>query len=107
MRSSEEQMREILRRKDIYTKAKIIRKKMIAEISTALVCLVLMITVACFLPKLDLIREQAPILQYGSMIEALPLIGYIIIAILAFAMGIAVTLACVHWQEHKKKEQEI
>lgn len=107
MRSSEEQMREILRRKDIYTKAKIIRKKMIAEISAGAVCLTLMITVACFLPKLDPYEEKAPITQYGSMIQTLPIIGYIIIAVLAFAMGIAVTLACIHWKEHKRKEQEI
>lgn len=107
MHSSEEQMREIIRRKDIYAKAKIIRKKMIAEISSGAGCLTLMIMIACFLPKLDHYEENTPITQYGSMIQTLPIIGYIIIAILAFAMGIAVTLACIHWNEHKRTEQEI
>lgn len=107
MRSSEEQMKEILRRKDIYTKVKVIKKKMIAEITASIACMLLLITVACFLPRLDLLQEKAPITQYGSMIQTLPIIGYILIAVLAFAMGIAVTLACIHWKEHKKKEQEI
>ena len=107
MRSIDEQMNEIRRRKDIYAEAKSLRKKMIAESATGIVCLALMISSAIFLPNLEIVRKDAPILQYGSMIQSLPVIGYVLIAILAFATGVAMTLACIHWKEHKDKEREI
>ena len=107
MRSIDEQMNEIRRRKEIYAETKTLRKKMIAESATGIVCLSIMIAAALFLPKLEIIRNDAPILQYGSMIQSLPVIGYILIALLAFVTGVAMTLACIHWKEHKEKEQEI
>ena len=107
MRSIDDQMNEIRRRKDIYGQAKTLRKKMIAEVATGIVCLALMALGALFIPKLDLVRDNAPLLQYGSMIQSLPVIGYVLIAILAFATGVAMTLACIHWKEHKEKEREI
>ena len=107
MRSTEDQMKEILRRKDIYTKTKLLKRKIIADISTGLVCLALMAGLAYFLPKINMNQEHAPILRYGSMIQSLPVIGYILVAILAFVMGIAVTMACIHWKERRNKEQEL
>ena len=107
MRSVEDQMNEIRRRKEIYTETKNLRKKMTGEISVSIVCLALMTASAFLLPKLDIVRDNVPILQYGSMIQSMPVIGYVLIAILAFITGVAMTLACIHWKEHKKKEQEI
>ena len=107
MRSIDEQMNEIRRRKDIYSEAKNLRRKVITESIVSIVCLGLVISTALILPKLDFARDNAPILQYGSMIQSLPVIGYILIAMLAFAMGVAATMACIHWKEHKKKENEI
>lgn len=62
MRSTEDQMKEILRRKDIYTKTKILKRRMIGEISTGLVCLALMIAVAFIMPTLEMKQEHSPIL---------------------------------------------
>ncbi len=107
MRSIEDQMNEIRRRKDIYAKNKILKRKMIGEISTGVVCLALMIAVAFVMPTIEMRQDKAPLLQYGSVIHSLPVIGYILIALLAFAMGISVTLACFHWKEHQRKEQEL
>lgn len=107
MRSIDEQMNEIRRRKDIYKQKKILRNKMIGECAVGTVCLALMFTGAFFLPKLDITSDHAQILQYGSVIKSMPVIGYLLIAILAFVMGIAFTMACIHWKEHKEKEQEI
>ena len=107
MRSIDDQMNEIRRRKEIYGEAKNLRKKMIGETIVSLVCLGLMISTLAVLPKLDLVRKNTPILQYGSLIQSASVIGYILISILAFAAGVAATMACVHWRDHKKKEQEI
>ena len=107
MRSIEEQMKEIKRRKQIYQAMKSLRRKMIAEAVSAGACVVMMIAVLCFLPDLRQASEQAPVRQYGSLILALPAAGYVLIALLSFALGVAVTLLCQHWKQRKEKEREI
>lgn len=107
MRSIEDQMNEIRRRKDIYNQAKKLRNKTIGECAVSLVCLVLMVSGAVFLPGIDMSGDHAQLMQYGSVIKSIPVIGYLLIAIIAFVMGVAATMACIHWKEHKKKEQEI
>ena len=107
MRSIEEQMEEIKRRKSIYQDMKALRRKMIAEAISAGACVVMMIAVICFLPELRQASEQAPIRQYGSLILALPAAGYVLIALLSFALGVAITLLCQHWKQQKEKEREI
>ena len=107
MRSIEEQMNEIKRRKGIYQAMKTLRSKIIAEIVSAGVCIAMMIAVICFLPDLRQASEQAPVRQYGSMILALPAAGYVLITLLSFALGVIVTLLCQHWKQRKDKEREI
>ena len=105
MRSIEEQMKEIKRRKEIYQAMKSLRRKMIAEAVSAGICVVMMIAVICFLPELRLASEQAPVRQYGSLILALPAAGYVLIALLSFALGVAVTLLRQHWKRRKDLER--
>lgn len=107
MRSIEEQMKEIRRRRGIYHALKDLRQKMIAEAAAAAGCAVMLIAVICFLPELRQASEQAPIRQYGSLILALPVAGYVMVALLSFILGVAVTLLCRHWKQRKEKEREI
>ena len=107
MRSIEKQMKEIKRRKEVYQTMRSLRRKMIIEAVSAFSCVVMMIAVICFLPELRQASEQAPVRQYGSLILVLPAAGYVLIALLSFALGIAVTLLCQHWKQHKEKEREI
>ena len=65
----------------------------------------MMIAVICFLPELRQASEQAPVRQYGSLILALPAAGYVLIALLSFALGVAVTLLCQHWKRQKELER--
>ena len=105
MRSIEEQMKEIKRRKGIYQAMKDLRKKIIAEVISAFGCVIMMIAVICFLPELRQVSEQAPVRPYGSLILALPAAGYVLIALLSFALGVAVTLLCQHWKQRKDLER--
>ena len=107
MRSIEEQMKEIRRRKGILQAVKSLRRKMIAEAAAAGVCVLMMIAVFRFLPDLRQASEQAPIRQYGSLILALPAAGYVAVALLSFALGVIAALLCRHWKERKEKEREI
>ena len=107
MRSTEDQMKEIKRRKEIYQSMRSLRRKMVTEAIVAGGCIAMMIVVICFLPELHLASEQAPIRQYGSLILALPAAGYVMIALFAFVLGVALTLLCQHWKQRKEKEREV
>lgn len=107
MRSIEDQMKEIRRRKEIYKAMKSLRRRIIAEAAVCGACVVMMIAAITFLPEIRLASEQTPIRQYGSLILVLPAAGYVLIALLSFILGVAVTLLCQHWKQRKEKEREI
>ena len=94
MRSIDDQMQEILRRKEIYQAMKALRQKMLLETAVCDGCGALLIAVIAFLPRLNAFTDQAPIRQYGSMVLKMPSLGYVLIALLAFILGVAVTLLC-------------
>ena len=105
MRSIDDQMQEILRRKEIYQAMKALRQKMLLETAVCGGCGALLIAVIAFLPRLNDFTDQAPIRQYGSMVLKMPSLGYVLIALLAFILGVAVTLLCQHWKKRKEKER--
>lgn len=107
MRSIDEQMEEILQRREVYQAVKAIRQKIILEGAVCGGCAALLIAVIAFLPRLHDISDQAEIRQYGSMVLKMPSVGYVLIALLAFIMGVAVILLCQHWKQKKEKEREI
>ena len=41
------------------------------------------------------------------MVLKMPSVGYVLIALLAFILGVAVILLCQHWKQKKEKEREI
>ncbi len=103
----EEQMKEVNRRREIYTHIKKLQKKIIGEIFAGLICVMLAVTVACSIPALGSAAEQTPVRQYGSMILAVPTVGYVLVSILFFILGIVVTLLCQHYKMYKEKERDI
>lgn len=44
--------------------------------------------------------------QYGSLLLAAPYTGYVVVGVIAFALGICVTLLCICWKALKQKERE-
>ena len=107
MRTTDEQMREILRRKEVYGESRALRRKMALEGTVCGVCAALMVTAVYFLPRVEGASGQTPIRQYGSMVLRLPAVGYAVIALLAFILGVAATLLCRHWRQHRQKEREL
>ena len=107
MRNIKEQISEVNRRREIYADIKRLRKKIIGEIAGSLICIMFVVIVACNIPALDRMAGQTPVKQYGSMILAVPTVGYVLIAILFFALGRVVTLLCQHYKKCKEKEQDL
>ena len=41
------------------------------------------------------------------MILEMPAVGYVLVALLAFVLGIVVSFLCRHWKQGKTKEDEL
>ena len=105
MRSIDEQMQEILRRKAAYRAAKALRRKLIAAAAACGACAAALPAVVTLLPRLDVASEQAPIRQYGSLVLKLPAAGYVLVALLSFALGVGVTLLCRYARQYRARER--
>lgn len=106
MRGIDEQMREIVRRKRRFAAIKALRRRMAGEAAVCAACALGMAAVAAYLPRLEAASAQAPIRQYGSLVLSMPAVGYVLVGLLSFILGVAATLLCRHRQEKKKLEQD-
>ena len=106
MRSTDEQLREIMRRREILTEKRSIRRHLHASAIASCICAVLLIAVCFRLPQPAVTPENAALKQYGSLLLAAPYTGCVVVGILAFALGVCVTLLCLHWRSLKQKERK-
>lgn len=106
MRSSSEQMSEIMRRAEVVKEKRVIRNKMYASAIATSICAVLLTAVAFYLPHLTTESKDQVMQRYGSLLLGASYIGYVIVGILAFALGICATLLCIFWKDLKKKSQK-
>lgn len=88
MRSVEEQMKEINRRRTIYTEQKKIRR--LTGLATVLG--ILLISAILYIPGVRGNVETVNLSYLGSTILGPEAGGYVIVALLAFALGVTVTL---------------
>lgn len=105
MRSTTDQLQEIMKRADVVKEKRVVRKKIQASVLATCLCAALLIAVSIYLPNMPLDASDKMREQYGSLLLGAPYMGYIIVGILAFALGICSTLLCIFWKELKKKEQ--
>lgn len=103
MRSTDEQLQEILRRTELVRENRGIRTKLRTSAAACVVCALLLITACISLPRLRMDAASPEMQPYGSLLLAAPYLGYVIVCILAFALGICVTLLCVHWKRWKER----
>ena len=106
MRSTDEQLQEIMRRTELIKEKRIIKKAILTDALASCVCLALLIAVAVYLPNLAPALNVNAETQYGSLLIAAPYIGYVIVGFLALALGICVALLCVHWRKWKERKQK-
>ena len=106
MRNTDEQLQEGMRRAETVKEKRSIRKRLRASALASCVCVILLIAVSIYLPRLTAISQDTAAGQYGSLLLAAPYTGYVVVGVIAFALGVCVTLLCIHWKALKQKEQE-
>ncbi len=105
MRSSELQLEEILRRADTLRREKASRRAAALSAASVFVCLALIVGAAMLLGGMPAAAgEDSVPAVYGSLILSSASLGYVVIGVLAFGLGVSVTLLCRALRAAKGKE---
>ena len=102
MRSNEELMKGILQRKAVYLARKQIRRLTMVGVGLA----VLIVLVLFFVPGITGSVEQYTSYAFGATILGPEAGGYVIVALLSFALGIVMTLIIQKRRKIKDAEAE-
>ena len=106
MRTTDEQLKEIMRRSDGIAEKRKLRGRMLAEAASLCACAVLMIAVISFLPRTAPQSSGIGGGRYGSLILGTSYIGYVVVGVIAFIAGVFVTLLIRHYRKWKSLERE-
>ena len=106
MRSTDEQFQEILKRSDKFRERHSSRKAIITWSVAAAACAVLLVFAASLIPALSAGSSEAGFTHYGSLILDTSYMGYVVIGVLAFLLGVCVTLLCLRIRKKQKKERD-
>jgi len=104
MRPTERQLREILERSEKVKKRREQEKRLAVDAVSTFLCLSLLIAACMWLPNLADAAPQTFSESYGSLILGSACLGHVVIGVLAFALGVCVTLLCLHWRGLKRGE---
>lgn len=106
MRSPNEQLTEIMQRADNIKQKDNLRKHLMNQTFSACACIALIVITCCYLPGITLVTASSLSTQFGSLILNTSYIGYVVIGVLAFILGILVTTLCLTWRTLNQKERE-
>jgi len=103
MKSSDMQFAEIMNRSETVKEHRLLKKKITIDGIVMALLIVMMIASSWSVPMLKdtdtVVTEQ----HYGSLYMVTPYLGYVIIAIIAFALGVCMTILCMHLKRLKKE----
>ena len=105
MRSIDDQMAEVFRRSDILKEKKKVGSAMAGYIVSIAACLALIVVTAIMISGMNTESTVSSMSGYGSLIITAPYMGYVIVGLLAFILGILLTLLCKKMMDLKKLEE--
>ncbi len=103
MRTTEEQLQEVLRRSGKVKERRAAKRQVAIRAAASGICLCLLLVAAFFLPTSATTAEGMAGQQYGSLVLSSPYFGPLVIGILAFALGVCLTLLCLSIKNLKKQ----
>ena len=110
MRSNEERVVEVKRRIAEKERLKKLRRSRIAAVSAVAACLVLILVLSLFMPGIAGQLRPGGYSDYemvASMFGENGALGYIIIGLLAFLLGVCVTILCFRIRLLNREEQSM
>ena len=110
MRSNEERVVEVMRRIAEKERQKKLRRSRITAVSAVAACLVLIVGLSLFMPGIAGQLRPGGYSDYemvASMFGENGALGYIIIGLLAFLLGVCVTILCFRIRLLNREEQSM
>lgn len=104
MRPTTERMKLAKKRADEMKKRRSAKKDMLAAVSCYSFCIVLIVAISAIVCDLNFPGfEQTPLHDTASIFADKAFAGYVVVGILAFLLGISVTLMCDILHKRKKE----
>ena len=103
MRTTDEQMNEIMMRADSLKEKKSLNNYVIGLGIAIAACLGLIILVGTSIANINPEVSNNTASQYGSLVISAPYMGYVVIGLLAFILGVLVTLLGRRIRDYKQK----
>lgn len=106
MRSTEERIALMHKRAEEYGKKSRRQKVLIAQAASIIICLAAVITAAVMMPGFEDITMSGVTSgeMNASIFSQSPVLGYIVIGIIAFLLGTAVTVLCFRLKKWEREE---
>ena len=101
MRSTEDQLQEIMKRADLLSEKTKIRRNMLTEAVSCGFCLAAVFLVIHVAPHVKAVSGENEQGIYGSLLLSGPVVGLVLTAVLFFVLGVFVTLLCLHWKQYR------
>ncbi len=106
MRNTDDQLREIMKRADHVIERKDAQKTAISYAVSSFACFVLMIVTSLYIPGISSSGAVETHEQYGSLLMNTAYMGFVVIGVLAFILGVFVTLLCMQIRKIRKGESD-
>ncbi len=106
MRSTDEQLREIMKRADHIKEKKSLQKAAASYALAACACIALLVVTSLYLPEVSAVGGTDAPVRYGSLLLNASYMGYVVIGVLAFSLGVCMTLLCLRLRKLRKKERD-
>ena len=104
MKSNDVQFAEIMKRSEQVKEHRQLVNKITADILVAVLLIAMMVGVGLSVPTLKTTAIEMTETPYGGIFLVTPYLGYVIVGLLAFALGICVTILCIHIKKLKGKD---
>ncbi|MBQ6384684.1 MAG: hypothetical protein IJJ38_00750 [Lachnospiraceae bacterium] len=104
MRSYNEELKEVMRRGAQWKEHEELKRKVKAEAFSVCICVILFVTAVFYLPAVSQTEHTSASYGYGSLILDASFLGYVVVGLLAFVLGILITLLCLHLREMKRRD---
>lgn len=104
MKSSDVQFAEIMKRSENVKEHRQLVSKLTADILVAVLLIAMMVGTGLSIPTLKNAAAEVTENQYGSIYLVTPYLGYVIVGVLAFALGVCATILCIHIKKLKGKD---
>ena len=108
MRSHEERFAEAKRRIAARQREMRLRRSRIAGISAAAACLALIVGISCMMPGIAAKIQTGDYTGFetaGSVFHSSAALGYIVIGLLAFLLGVCVTILCFRLRQLEREDE--